>query len=333
MRYPETFLWQEKTTREEIVPCLFTKMQRHHSIPLLLRHERYNDGLDTGLHHHVDFYAFYIVQNGEGIHLIDRHPYTVLRGDVYILPPGTVHAYQRYHTLEIDAFYFQRQLFSAEELAALRVLPGSWRQLIGAEDGAIEQQPRYVHRLHLSPEHHRTVNEMLAEICAEYVEREPAAILLTRSQLFRLLVSITRRQDLTELAGLENEHQPGTGSKTDIATILRICEERFQEPLTVPQLAALLFLSPSRFSEIFTREVGVPPATYIRRLRLERAQTLLRSTALSVTEIAHQVGFSDGPRLDRAFQSAFHLTPTAYRAAFGQSGSGDAKETEISRGC
>lgn len=313
MHYPASFFWPEGKTQEERVRCLFTEMQRHRSIPLLVRHERYAEGLDTGPHHHVDFYACYIVQNGRGIHLIDRHPYTIVRGDVYILPPGTVHAYQHYRTLEIDAFYFQRRLFSTEELAALHALPGFWHLLTGAEDIATDTHSDSAHRLHLSPEQHHTVNEMLAEICTEYVAPEPAAVVLTRSQLFRLLVSITRSQKPGEEAS-RPASEPAYSST--IADILRICEERFQEPLTVPQLAARLFLSPGHFSEIFTREVGVPPATYLRLLRLERAQTLLRTTPLSITEIAHQTGFSDGPHLTRAFQLAFHLTPTAYRATF-----------------
>ncbi|GHO51039.1 AraC family transcriptional regulator [Ktedonospora formicarum] len=317
MQYPDTFLWTELAVSQEATPCYFTKMRGHQSLPLLLRHERYNHGIDTGPHHHLDFYAFYIVQNGQGIHLIDHHPYTIVRGDVYILPPGVVHAYQRYHMLELDAFYFQRHLFSTEELAALRALPIFWHLLIGTEDTSMGKESCYAHRLHLSPEHHHAVNTMLAEICMEYAEQDLAAVQLTRCQLFRLLVSITRRQGAVDKKPPLSELNGKAPYSPDIVHILRMCEERFHEPLTVPQLASLLFLSPSRFSEIFTREVGVPPATYIRRLRLECAQTLLRTTSLSVTEIAHRVGFNDGPRLTRTFQAVFHLTPTAYRTNFG----------------
>lgn len=318
VQYPETLLWIEREAPHEAIRCIFAEMQRHQSLPLLMRHERYVNGLDTGPHHHVDFYALYIVQNGQGTHLIDHHPYTVIRGDVYVLPPGSIHAYQHYHTLEIDAFYFQRHLFSSEELAVLRALPGFWNLLIGTEDTSVDKKPCYAHRLHLSPEHHSAVNAMLAEICMEYVEQEAAAVLLTHYQIFRLLVSVTRGQrPVEEEVPPSNKLNGNVPYSIHIANILRICEERFHEPLTVPQLASLLFLSPSHFSEIFTREVGVPPATYIRRLRLECAQTLLRTTSLSVTQIAHRVGFSDGPQLAHAFQAAFHLTPTAYRATFG----------------
>jgi transcriptional regulator GlxA family with amidase domain len=98
-----------------------------------------------------------------------------------------------------------------------------------------------------------------------------------------------------------------------LADIIRVCEEHFFENLSVPQLAARMFLSPGHFTEIFTREVGMPPAAYLRRLRLERAQTLLRETTLPVTAVAMQVGFSDAAGLSRAFRGAFGLSPLQYR--------------------
>ena len=74
-----------------------------------------------------------------------------------------------------------------------------------------------------------------------------------------------------------------------------------------------MFLSPGHFTEIFAREVGMPPAAYLRRLRIERAQTLLRETEAPVSEIAAQVGLGDSASLARAFRSAFGHTPTQYR--------------------
>ena len=319
MYYPDTpWIWPEEVSQTEIKYCTFRTMSQHHSLPLLMRHECYLNGQDTGLHHHEDFYAFYIVQAGQGIHLIDQHPYTIVRGDAYVLPPGTTHAYQHYQMLEIDAFYFQCHLFSSEELVALGALHKIWNLLIRTENLSLTKSMSCAHRLHLSPEHHREVNEMIAEIGTEYNKKETASVLLTRNHLFRLFVTIARQHMPIEKEVAEHEENQEETESPNIARILRICEEHFQEPLTVPQLASLLYLSPSRLSEIFAREVGVSPATYIRRLRLEHAQTLLRTTSLSITEIAYRAGFGDGPHLARTFKSALHITPTSYRATFGQ---------------
>ena len=127
--------------------------------------------------------------------------------------------------------------------------------------------------------------------------------------LFQILVTVARsRRALGEPAS-----PPDSSAGLSLADIIHVCEEHFAENLSVPQLAARMFLSPGHFTEIFTREVGMPPATYLRRLRLERAQTLLRETSLPVTTVALQVGFSDAAGLSRAFRSAFKLSPLQYR--------------------
>ncbi len=326
--------WQKNQNELEPAPCFFIGIPGHHSLPLTIRHEFYDQGSDTGLHLHEDFYALYVVQGGRGVHVINNHPYGIARGDVYLLSPGTVHAYRDYCALAVDAFYFQPQLFSSEELAALRSLAGFWHLLITlaapADDEANGQGETHDHRLHLPPEHLHDVETMLSELCAEFVAPTPEAALLTHTLFFRLLVHFARwqaaqqaripdtgaRGDRGDNLARHEEVRQHAHYKADITNVLRICEERFQEPLTVPQLAAQTFLSPSRFTELFSREVGMSPAAYIRRLRLERAQTLLRTTVLSTTSIAHQVGFRDGAQLSRAFRDVFHLTPTAYRATF-----------------
>ena len=200
MPYTMHYFWQERPVSQEINHCTFLQISQHQSLSLHIMHEFYEDGIDTGPHRHEDFYAFYIIQGGQGIHVINDHPYVITRGDIYILSPGSVHAYRDYHNLSIDAFYFQPRLFSRDELAALQSLPGFWRLLLPTEqlfgeslvnDSAHMQYLRD-YRLHVSPECHHRVEEMVAEICAEFMVQSREAILLTRSQFFRLLVYVAR---------------------------------------------------------------------------------------------------------------------------------------------
>lgn len=327
MREKQVYLWQSSTDQDEVQRCWFHDLSHWHNnkLALALRHERYDQGSDTGQHCHEDFYALYIVRSGRGIHIISGHPYGIARGDIYLMPIGAVHAYRDYHTLAIDALYFQPHIFLPEELAALRELVGFWHLLITFEEqiGSTHPPEQLEHRLHLSPERQYLLDEMLDELNTEYSSTRLASTLLTRGLFFRLLVRLAYWQSEytqeqvkqhSSVQGLEGEKQALYA--LGMSGVLRICEEHFHEPLSVPQLASHLFLSPSRFSELFLREVGMSPATYIRRLRLERAQTLLRSSTLTCTEIAHQVGFRDSAQLSRAFRDLFHLSPSEYRASF-----------------
>jgi AraC-like DNA-binding protein len=311
-----SYHWQKGAAPLPIVHVAFNDLQHHTQLSLAVRREFYNEGVDTGLHQHKDFYALYVIQGGQGIHLIDNHPYGIARGDIYMLPPGSIHAYSDYQLLVIDAFYFSPALFSTQELLALQSLPGLWRLFIN-QNNAVQKKGFNDHRLHMPPVHFHEIETMITELHNEFVASTIEAPILTHNLFFRLLVHLARWQaNRNERGNISPSISQITPHKVSVANILQICEERFHEPLTVPQLAALMFLSPSRFSAIFAREVGVSPAAYIRRLRLERAQTLLRTTSLSTTTIAHQVGFRDSAQLSRTFHAIFHLTPSAYRAQF-----------------
>jgi AraC-like DNA-binding protein/quercetin dioxygenase-like cupin family protein len=319
--------WQKNRELTSITYACFQRMPHHPTLSLAIRREFYEEGADTGLHQHEDFYALYIVQGGQGIHLINNHPYGIARGDIYMLPPGCIHAYRDYHLLVIDAFYFLPELFSDDELLALRSLSGLWNLLINRDKetkNAISQDNNAFsdHRLHLSPTCFHEIEPMIGELHTEFISSTIEASLLTRILFFRLLVYLARWQapqqakDNTDKRSTSFETRQIISYKIGIANVLQICEKRFNETLTVPQLAALMFLSPSRFTALFSQEVGMSPAAYIRRLRLEQAQLLLRTTSLSTTAIAHQVGFRDSAQLSRAFRAVFQLTPSAYRAKF-----------------
>lgn len=86
--------------------------------------------------------------------------------------------------------------------------------------------------------------------------------------------------------------------------------------LSVPALAERAFMSPRNFARVFTREVGVTPAAYVARLRLERARTLLETTPMQVEEVARDCGYQTVETLRRAFGRALHVSPSDYRDRF-----------------
>lgn len=88
---------------------------------------------------------------------------------------------------------------------------------------------------------------------------------------------------------------------------------RMSEDLSLDELAAETGLSVYHFARMFKQSVGVPPRVYLTHLRMEKAGELLRSTELSITQIAQEVGYSSGQVLARKFLKHYHRTPTCYR--------------------
>lgn len=85
------------------------------------------------------------------------------------------------------------------------------------------------------------------------------------------------------------------------------------------RLAKFVNLSPSRLHQLFKEETGLPPAKYLRLLRMKRAGELLETSYLSVKEVMAQVGVTDESHFVRDFKKTYGLTPARYRERF-QSG-------------
>jgi len=69
-------------------------------------------------------------------------------------------------------------------------------------------------------------------------------------------------------------------------------DRHYADPLELEVMARVAGLSKYHFHRLFTATYGITPAAYVSERRVERAQDLLRSANLTVTEVCHAVGFS-----------------------------------------
>jgi AraC family transcriptional regulator len=94
-------------------------------------------------------------------------------------------------------------------------------------------------------------------------------------------------------------------------------------PVTLTELARTACLSKYHFLRNFKAFTGVTPARYLNRLRVERAQQILRRRSdVPLSEVARLVGFSEPAALSRAFQRLVGVRPGGYRASVRDSQSG-----------
>ena len=82
---------------------------------------------------------------------------------------------------------------------------------------------------------------------------------------------------------------------------------------TVDALAREVALSRAAFAKRFTQLVGVGPVSYLTAWRMQLAARLLRTTDLSVAEIASRVGYESEFSFSRAFRRAWQSAPSHYR--------------------
>jgi transcriptional regulator GlxA family with amidase domain len=96
-----------------------------------------------------------------------------------------------------------------------------------------------------------------------------------------------------------------------VALVIARMHTELGRPLTVPELARRVRVSPSHLTRLFKVETGVTPACYLRELRLARARAELEGPLQSIEAVAALVGFRNPATFARLFRRQFGVTPEA----------------------
>ncbi|MCW4354531.1 AraC family transcriptional regulator [Hoyosella sp. YIM 151337] len=103
-------------------------------------------------------------------------------------------------------------------------------------------------------------------------------------------------------------------SPHQLATVQDYVAAHLDRNVGIDELARTVMLSRYHFSRQFRISTGTSVHEWVLRQRVTRAAQMLRRTALTVTEIAHQSGFADQSHLTRVFKKRLGVAPTEYRA-------------------
>ncbi|MBE7014923.1 MAG: helix-turn-helix transcriptional regulator [Ruminococcaceae bacterium] len=95
---------------------------------------------------------------------------------------------------------------------------------------------------------------------------------------------------------------------------IEFIDKNYTNPdLTLQQVADISSITDTHFRRIFKSFYGMTPVTYINKLRLSKAKTLLANTNLSIEQISLKCGFNEYSYFTRLFKKQFGQTPTNYR--------------------
>lgn len=100
-----------------------------------------------------------------------------------------------------------------------------------------------------------------------------------------------------------------------IKQMLSCIHTRYQEKLTLREIAAAANVSENTCRNCFRAVVRRSPTEYLIEYRLQQAIRLLRSTDFTAEEISRQCGFGDSSYFSRLFRLRVGMSPMQYRKA------------------
>lgn len=169
--------------------------------------------------------------------------------------------------------------------------------------------PHFSHMvLRKSIPEHRPLLSSIRRIDAFYQERMPGFELLELSTLFSFW------QGIYQLA----EAHIGDAVSTDVNVLiqkqmLEFIRTHYQERITVDAIAAAGGVCRTKCCQIFKKYLNHTPNDYLNSFRLEKGMELLRSTEMTITEIANACGYTGASYFTEMFTKQKGCPPKVYR--------------------
>lgn len=108
---------------------------------------------------------------------------------------------------------------------------------------------------------------------------------------------------------------PGKLPLQAVEQVKRYIASRFDQPISIAELAEVANVSVFHFCRAFKSATGVTPYRYVVNERIEEGKRLLRTTDASVMDIALAVGFENHAHFSSTFKKQVGVTPSAWRKA------------------
>lgn len=98
-----------------------------------------------------------------------------------------------------------------------------------------------------------------------------------------------------------------------IDTVKTLCDKNNTAYVSLNEVAAEFRLTPSYFSSLFKKKIGVNYRDFIKNLRLEKAAFQLLTTNMNIMDITQFCGFSNTKQFYKAFYDKYAITPAKFR--------------------
>jgi len=267
--------------------------QKDFGLPGVVMFGRYQQAASrSGLlpHSHRDAIEICFLERGEQTYQVENRIYRLRGNDQFFTLPGEIHDTANLPQERGILYWLILRLETSKQFLGLS-----------------ESQARRLKReLRGMPTRHFRANpdsaSIQGQISALLVEKPTAHRSLRLQSLLLQYLTLT----------VEASHRGARGSASPLMQrVLQHIERHLEDPVHVPQLAEVARLSESRFKTRFKREMGVPPAEFWLRQKIEKASSLLKTR--NVTEVAHALGFSSSQYFATVFKRYTLVSPSRSR--------------------
>ena len=250
-----------------------------------------------------DYVEVSLVTEGHGILRVLGEVLECQAGDMYIIDKGVPHSY--FAADENDKPKVVILSFSVEECLSSEYTDVTSNQYCY---GVFRDKAPISYAM-LSSNAFGKVTNILENIKDELDSKKNRWEIAVESYLTLILITVSRYINLaqTQIPIRTKEWVTVSAAMREIINNCNDCD------MTLESIANSLYISKSRLSRLFQKEVGESFLDYVRNVRISLACTLLKDTTLTNEEIVKSCGLKDIPSFYKVFKAAMNQTPYQYR--------------------
>lgn len=151
-------------------------------------------------------------------------------------------------------------------------------------------------------------SEILKDVKDMYLIKDEESAPLKVQKLF-LSIWIQLYENIAH----ENQPEKQNTDLSILKSIIGFIQQNYTVKITLADIAASGAVGQSKCCKLFARYIGLTPNIYLTQYRLDKSTVLLKNTDMTITEIAHAVGFSGSSYYAEAFRKWSGKSPSEYR--------------------
>ena len=247
------------------------------------------------------YLRFYFILDGKFDWVINKQSFTLYPSDLAIILPG-VELYAEKGYLEIGSIYWLNLHLNTQKTTNNNTA-GKWSNLSPMEYFSIrkilfQNDTPVISRL-------QEAGNIFSELRNEVFGQEIGYVTRVNQLLDELLILVTRK--LTKQNNRQRDF-PQTFLKLEEAL-----RKDLSQHWTVEEMAALVGLGTTSFSDKVKSYTGFSPMTYLINIRISEAIKLLKKPDVNVTDIALETGFYSSQHFATTFKKLTGYTPSQFR--------------------
>lgn len=236
-------------------------------------------------------YILNLTTAGKGYIYSGREYFTVEKGDLILFPPHIIHHYQRHPDNEC---WYHRWVYFRPR--------GFWKDFLQWEevlDGIFITK-------HIDETAYKCIEKLFIEIEEQSKSNQPYATELSENYLEQLLIRCKRLQPASFSRKIDSR----------ILQAINYMMEDLKKDYSINEIAAHVYLSPSRLIHLFSQEMGMSILKWRDDQRINYAKYLLFTTNIPIGAISRNVGFTDPLYFSRVFKKKVGVSPKMFRESF-----------------